>query len=253
MNGSGGPKENRFIKELLWGVADLFWPPACLLCSAPPLDPDSSFCTSCSSTIKTLRENHCDVCALPFEGVGDGHTCSRCSLATQPYKKVHACTEFTGGMRKLIHNFKYKGKLHVRAPLETIFLHGCNDWEDHPTFDHVVPVPCHPTTLASRGFDLAALLSRRLSKHWGVQWRPMALERTRRGERMAKLKLTERRKAVKGLYAAKEKVGGRVLLVDDVVTSSATVGACARILKRAGAGEVWVAALARTPIAPTNK
>jgi predicted amidophosphoribosyltransferase len=94
------------------------------------------------------------------------------------------------------------------------------------------------------------MLARRAAEELKIPFRPRLLEKVRGGERMAGLGLRQRRVAVRGLYRARGKVSGPVLLVDDVVTTTHTLRASARALRGAGAEEVHVAALARTPIGP---
>ena len=123
-------------------------------------------------------------------------------------------------------------------------------WGEAPPFSCVVPVPCHPSGLRRRGFDLPALLARRASEELRVPFRPLLLEKVHGGVRMAGLGLRQRRVAVRGLYRARGEASGTVLLVDDVVTTTHTLRASARALRGAGAEAVCVAALARTPVTP---
>jgi len=116
----------------------------------------------------------------------------------------------------------------------------------------IVPVPLHWTRRWRRGFNPAAILARGLADALGLPLRPGALRRRRRGRRQVGLGRRERRAALDGLFVAPRRgaraIRGRVvLLVDDVVTTGATLEACAAVLKRAGARSVIGIAVARTP------
>jgi predicted amidophosphoribosyltransferase len=115
-------------------------------------------------------------------------------------------------------------------------------------FEAVVPVPCHRATLRRRGFDLPALLSRRVAAAVGAPWRPAALEKARAIPELVGLDARQRAAAVRGAYRPGQPLEGAVLLVDDVVTSTVTARACAQACRQAGAEQIVVLALARTPL-----
>lgn len=111
------------------------------------------------------------------------------------------------------------------------------------TLTQVAFVPLHPARLRRRGFDQARLLAQALAPRLSVPCRPL-LERTRRTAPQARLSARERLRNVQGSFAPRRPVEGTVLLVDDVFTTGATLGACSNALYRAGAGAVLLAVLA---------
>lgn len=121
-------------------------------------------------------------------------------------------------------------------------------WWRGVSFDAVVPVPCHLSTLRRRGAGLPALLARAVAREAGAPWRPVALEKVRAVPELVGLDAKRRAAAVRGAYRPREPLDGVVLLVDDVVTSTATARACAEACREAGALGVCVLALARTPL-----
>lgn len=235
-------------------LAELFAPQVCSLCREGKAEDEAGLCADCLSSISPIGHPRCPVCALPFDGVGPSHPCSLCASRPPAFSASHAASTFEGSLKDAIHRMKYGGDFPLAKSLETLFLRSLEtEFGPHPGFSSVVPVPCHPDTLRKRGFDLPALLARRAAKLFGAKWRPRALAKTRADARMAGISVKDRKRVGTGLYVYKEKVAGRVLLVDDVVTSTITVRAAARALKRAGADEIVVAALARTPAPPRWK
>jgi len=117
---------------------------------------------------------------------------------------------------------------------------------DHD-FEMLVPVPLHPARLAERGFNQAAMLASPLGAGWQVPVLPEALSRIRSTRSQIDLGLEERRANVSGAFRGSEEIvsGRSILLVDDVYTTGATLGACALALRHAGASEVAAVTLAR--------
>jgi predicted amidophosphoribosyltransferase len=246
---------------ILQGLAELFFPGSCVLCggetAAAPCESVTAsrhLCASCLENLHPLSGFCCPVCSLPFAGTGIPHPCPSCQKKSPPFLRAVAWGSFGGTLREAIHAVKYRRELVARGVLGDLFLEACEgEWGRGEGFEAVVPVPCHKSALAERGFSLPAMLAERAASRWKVALNLRALEKTREGEKMAGLGLAQRRAAVRGLYRAREKLEGRVLLVDDVLTSLSTVKACALALRRAGAREVCVAALARAEVDPSGK
>ena len=177
-------------------------------------------------------------------------------------------------MRSLLHLFKFDDRRDLARPLAQALLAVLPPGE---AFDLVVPVPLHWTRRLSRGYNQAALLARRVARARGIPVARRLLVKTRRTVDQAHLAAAARRANLRGSFEVRSRFPGRrprrgrrrgppggtggaaaaltrplaglrVLLVDDVLTTGATAEACARVLKSAGAAQVFVLAVARTPL-----
>lgn len=117
-----------------------------------------------------------------------------------------------------------------------------------PRPQQVLAVPLSRQRLLERGYNPAWEIARRIARHWSRPQRPQALQRLRQGPAQSSLSLTERRRNIRGAYACADRFDGQsLLLIDDVITSGATMDELTRLLLRQGAQSVWVAAALRTP------
>lgn len=238
----------RLLRQLFRGVVDVLLPPLCPLCRG--ISADGLFCPLCLARFHPLREPFCDLCGLPFAGVGASHPCPRCLEDPPAFASVRAWGRYEDGLLAAVRSFKYGGQIWQRRALEALFVQGFDTqglaWAGN--VEAVVPVPCTAAVLRRRGFDLPALLSRRLTVARGLPWRPRALSKTPGTLDLVGLGAFERRQATRAVYAPRERLSGTVLLVDDVVTTTATARACSQACLDAGARNVFVLALARTPL-----
>lgn len=152
-------------------------------------------------------------------------------------------------LRQVVHRFKYGRQASLGQPLGRLMAEACRPWFTLPDLDLVVPVPLHPRRLRWRGFNQSVLLGREVGRAWGVRLDPFVLTRRKETAPQSSLALKERHPNVRGAFAVAPRrsvEGKRLLLVDDVHTTGATVNECARVLMRSGAREVQVLTLGRT-------
>lgn len=168
--------------------------------------------------------------------------CTLCRLGLNGFDNVYSFGAYDGVLRKLIHLFKFGG---VRPLRRTFGGFLAQVLPREPRFDAIVPMPLHWRRRWQRGFNQSELLAREISRKWGIPVRKLA-RRTRATPPQAGLTSAQRTANVQGAFEATTQLKGmRLLLVDDVLTTGATAGACARALKRAGAVHVSLLALAR--------
>jgi len=165
-----------------------------------------------------------------------------CRNGMRGFDEAFCYGAYEGSLRKLIHLFKYSGMRRLARPLGALLADAL---PRDRQFDLVTAVPLHWRRRWQRGFNQSELLGKAIAHARGI---PAAGVLRRRSSTRAQAGLSnaQRRENVSGAFRARRRVNGlRVLLVDDVMTTGATAGACARALKKAGAKSVSLAALAR--------
>jgi ComF family protein len=154
-------------------------------------------------------------------------------------------------VRALVHGFKYEHRRELARYFARTIVAALPSEE---CFDLIVPVPLHWTRRIARGYNQSALLARAIGRSTRAPVALRVLVKRRRTADQTSLDIAARRRNVRTAFAVRKARAGflsglRVLLVDDVLTTGATAGACARVLREAGASRVFVAAIARTPLA----
>jgi ComF family protein len=235
-------------KSAFEGVLNALLPPGCLACGAP-VDNAGALCGPCWQGLHFLTPPICARCGLPLQGAEEGDMlCGACLTEPPIYQRARAVLGYDDASRRLVSRFKY----HDRTELS----HGFASWmaragsELLTECDIIAPVPLHPLRLFMRRFNQAALLALHLGRACGKAVTPGLLRRVRYTPPQVGLSPEGRRRNVAHVFrlrprhAARVK-GARIVLVDDVLTTGATVESCARVLVRAGAGAVDVLTLAR--------
>ncbi len=217
-----------------------FLQPRCMLCGLPQSGFRSSLCISCSTALHS-PSTHCSMCGLPTSSINS--LCGLCQHEPKPYQRMYCFGWYQGALKQLIQNFKYRGQYALGQALARAWLAHCSP--DIP--DLVIPVPTHSRKLASRGFNQASVLAYYLSQAHNLPVDQTTCHKvtpmTTQVHHSRKQRLTQANKA----YRCDADLHGHIALVDDVVTSQATVMTLASLLKECGACRVDVWAIARTP------
>lgn len=243
------------MRKALAPLLDLIFPPTCFGCRG--LTESRGFCAACCREIHPLRSPFCRICGVPFCSPAEvERSCAACLRRPPAFARARAGFAYGAGDRdhplgRAIQRLKYDRQSQLGPGLAQLLIEEVAGWRrklDH--VDVVIPVPLHLERLRWRGFNQSQLLASAVARHLQRPLLNSVLRRTKATPAQVHLGESDRRDNVRGAFAARESAlvrGRTVLLVDDVMTTGATVDQCSRTLRRAGAREVEVLALARVP------
>jgi len=219
-------------------LLDLLFPPRCVGCSRV----GTLLCGECLSQIPRVEHPFCTRCG---DKVATEGLCARCRTSPLRIERIRSAVYFKGALREAIHHLKYKGRTALAKPLGNLMT---TYWQQHPmAVDVVVPVPLHAARLRERGYNQAALLARELAQQAGLPIDEETLVRKRATAPQVELNAKQRKENVRDAFycSGNALAGKRVLLIDDVCTTGATLEACAVALCENGARSVQALTLAR--------
>jgi ComF family protein len=222
-------------------LSRLLLSPTCVLCGACGAD-GGDLCAGCAADLPH-NTPACPRCALPL--AAPAPACAHCLRRAPPQAATFAALRYEGAARHLLPRYKFGADLAIGRVLADLLLAVVAE-AARPGL--VVPVPLHPARLRERGFDQAWELARAVAGRLDVPARADVLRRARATAAQTGLGAVARRRNLRDAFVVAGDVAGRHLaLVDDVMTTGATVEAAARALRRAGASRVDVWVVARAP------
>ncbi len=192
----------------------------------------------------------CDACGLPFEyDIGADALCGECLQHHPPYNKARAAITYNEHSRRLITRFKYADQTHLAKIYGQWLASAGKDLLAHS--DIIIPVPLHYFRFISRRYNQSALLAHALAKRTQIQHLPNAIKRKRHTKQQTGLTRKQRAANVKNAFVVRPRYAAliknkNILLIDDVLTTGATLTQCTKALIKAGAAQVNVLTLART-------
>lgn len=227
---------------------DVLVPPTCASCHGP-VAADGGVCGSCFAHISWIEAPVCARLGLPFAyDIGPGALSARAIAEPPPFERARSAAVYAGRARELVHAFKFGDRPELAALLAGPMVRAGHELVG--AVDVVVPVPLDRWRLLGRRYNQASLLAAAVARRIGRPHEPMVLKRLRRTRSQVGLSGPARADNVRGVFALEPRLkarvaGKRVLLIDDVITTGATVAAATRALKRGGAASVDVLSFAR--------
>jgi ComF family protein len=244
------PRALAIIENMRDGAVNLLFPPECACCYAE-LEPDPRrfLCERCTVTVAPPGIARCPRCAMRFApGLPHGADCQACRGEKQYYEAVWALGEYHDLLRKAVLRGKRPGGQILAGALTQLCFDRHTEALHSWRADLVVPTPLHWMRRFWRGANSPESMAELLSFELGIPCAPHGLQRRRFTQLQAGLPRRERKANVRGAFAASAKCdlqGARVLLVDDILTTGATLGEMAKTVRAAGAAAVAAVVLAR--------
>ena len=241
-----------YPRRLLDSLLNLVYPEECFLCSAAVArHQDCGICPSCWDRSLALKivPPRCASCGLPLQNFEDAqdHLCGDCIMQMPPYAGARSFGYYTAELAKIIQELKFHGRKNLVKLLAPLLTAAFFESWDRQDFDLVVPVPLHAKRRRERGYNQSELLARALERQIAVPFKPV-LVRVRPTLPQVGLTHSERTENVRKAFRCvrSEQISRkRVLLIDDVMTTGATVASAARALLDGGALRVSVLTVAR--------
>ena len=219
-------------------LLDLLLPQDCYACSAPA--GRDMLCPDCLRELPQLPGERCPQCALPSPR---GQICGACLRDSPHYDATIARWAYEFPIREMVQALKYRARLALAPWLARTLA----DLQRPQPADCLIAVPLHPARLAERGFNQSVEIGRHLARHWELPLVAEACVKDRMIEPQARLPWKARRKNIRGAFRCIQDMSGkRIVVVDDVMTTGATLDEFAKTLKQRGAVHVTNVVIART-------
>ena len=236
--------------NLIRKTLDFLLPPQCAQCGVH-IDRTPGLCVSCWEKIHFIADAHCRCCGYPFEIETLEKTetlCLSCHRSPRPYTQLKSSCVYDEASKPLLLRFKHGDGTHL-APLFVQWLAQVGK-ESIQNSDLLIPVPLHWRRLVKRGYNQAALLAQGLGAHFRKPVALHLLRRSRHTPSQGIKSLAQRHQNVSGAFSIKPAprhplIGQKVVLVDDVYASGATLEECARVLNKHGVQCITILTIAR--------
>lgn len=227
------------LYQTAWAGLDWIYPPLCGGCGKA----GERWCRDCQTHTERITENVCIHCGdvISISGI-----CYKCRNSPPSYTSLRSWAIFSGPLRNAIHRLKYKGDIALGEILARPLIEIVYSLSSE--IDAVVPVPIGIARKTERGYNQAAILGFPIALGCGIPFRPGWLVKIRETRSQVGLTHSERQENLREAFRANAEsvIGKRILIVDDVVTSGATMKACSAALLEGGAAEIYGLSLARS-------
>lgn len=232
------------VHSLVNGLLDLIFPRLCLLCRSPldPSEPKGNLCPCCARRIEYNHPSFCEKCSRPVMA-GRDPLCRSCRHRALFFDRCWGAVIYNDTMRILLHLFKYGKHTELRRDFSRMMIafvkkysipvHDC---------DLIIPVPLHRTRFRERGFNQSGLIALLLAREFQIPCDTTIIRRVRHTVNQARVNSKQRWTNIQGTFTIKHPdiiINKNILLVDDLLTTGATLSEISLELKKAGAGSVY--------------
>lgn len=228
------------INKIISGFLNLLFPPRCRICGRKS---DEAICVCCFETLPRINGSICMKCGKPCHRTVD--ECRECSGKRLHFSLARSGGSYKDGLKKAIHELKYKNGKKLVPHLAKFVSTSASDLIRDA--DAIAFVPLSKRKEAKRGYNQSKLIADELSLIFN---KPMyhGLVKVKEIPEQNKLGLAGRSANVRGAFTATSPIRGKIILIDDVYTTGSTVNECALALRKAGAREICVVTVTRTPL-----
>lgn len=239
------------LKSFVDILLSLIYPNICQICGQRRATKSECYvCPECRKDIKYITPPVCKVCGRHFDGdITVEFTCEDCRNSKRFYDIARSAVKYDGTVMKALHSYKYDRAMWLEPFLAEMLINKAKEEIKYGEWDLIVPVPLHFARKNERGFNQAERLSKRLSFAVRIPMNARVLKRVKFTETQTALERHRRGENVKNAFAVRRNSlnlkGLRIVVVDDVMTTGATVNECAKTLRKGGAASIFVLTLAR--------
>ena len=230
-------------------VSSALIPEVCLFCGSGNLEVSTSICPECRTSLRWVLSPICSVCGRPLSTFEKERSdlCGACIANLPVYDMARYGLYYENLVRVAITRFKFNASLYSSRPLADLLIETFNMHYINENFDVILPVPVHTRRLMARGFNQVTILSQKLATATGIPLDRTSLVKTKNTEPQVRLSRAKRLLNLANAFQIKQQktiVNKRVLVVDDVSTTGATINEVSKVLRKAGANYVGVIILA---------
>lgn len=235
----------------VWEAAlNLIYPPICQICRVERAGIEEGYVGGeCWSQVRFVTAPFCHRCGMPYAGsMTQPFVCGNCENIKFHFRFARSAVVANPLILQVIHRYKYNRALCFEPFLADLLIRQAVPLLKNEKWDLIVPVPLHPAKEREREFNQAGRLARHLSRATQIPVNEELVRRVKPTETQTQLNRAERAGNVRAAFAPrgpKKLNGEKIILLDDVLTTGATTSACARVLRKAGAGDLCVWTIAR--------
>jgi ComF family protein len=231
-------------------AANIVYPQRCYVCGEDIESYSTEYlCPEHKRMIHLIQDSYCGVCGKKIFSKSDGEMkCYNCRQTERSFDRGYSVSVYEESIKTMIHAYKYKQKKYLRHTLGTMMYDGIVRNVNYMDIKYIVPVPLHWRRYYARKFNQACELIKYTSKKLHIPILKRNLRRVRYTVPQVDLMPDERQENIKGAFKViyPEQIKGKdIMLIDDVMTTGSTANECARVLKKAGCGQITVVVLAQ--------